>query len=187
MEKMIFSAKQPQITLSNKKALVLINEKENSHPVMDAEGNPTKDTLTEYEYDGVWIDDVLSEQDVLPKVKAYVIALITAYDSSKEVNNFTINGVDVWLDRSTRVALMRRCEAEKTSGVTTTTLWYGDTVFKMPVDTAITVLNEIEIYACKSFDVTAAHKAAVAELGNIEDLLTYDYKAGYPDNLVFSV
>lgn len=187
MEKMIFSAIQPQITLSNKKALVLINEKENSHPVMDAEGNPTKDTITEYEYDGVWIDDVLSEQDVLPKVKAYVIALITAYDSSKAVNNFTINGVDVWLDRSTRVALMRRYEAEKTSGVTITSLWYGESDFRMPVDTAIKVLNTIEIYACKSFDVTASHKAAVAELGNIEALLTYDYKAGYPEQINFKI
>lgn len=187
MEKMFFSAKQPNITLSNKKALVLMNEKENSHPVMDTEGNPTKDTITEYEYDGVWIDDVLSEQDVLQKVKAYVIALITAYDSSKAVNNFTINGVDVWFDRNKRVALMRRFEVEKANGIATTSLWYGESDFKMPVDTAITVLNEIEIYACKSFDVTASHKAAVAELSDIDALLTYDYKAGYPEPLNFKL
>lgn len=185
MEKMIFSAKQPQITLSNKKALVLINEKENSHPVMDAEGNPTKDTITEYEYDGVWIDNVLSEQDVPTKVREYVLGQITVYDSSKAVNNFTINGVSIWLDRNTRAALMRRFEAEKSSGVTDTTLWYGDGAFSMTVDTAIKVLNAIEIYACKSFDVTAAHKAAVAELTSIEDMLTYDFKAGYPEQLNF--
>lgn len=185
MEKMYFSEKQPQFTLSNKQALILLNEKVNEMPYLDMGGNPSGETITEYEYDGVWIDNVLSEHDILPKVREYVLGLITAYDSSKAVNNFTINGVSMWLDRNTRAALMRRFEAEKASGAADTTLWYGEGAFKMPVDTAIKVLNAIEIYACKCFDVTAAHKAAVAELTGIEELLTYDYKKGYPEQLNF--
>lgn len=143
--------------------------------------------VTRYQYDKTTILGVkdTDEESVITALKENTINHITAYDSSKAVNNFTINGVSIWLDRNTRAALMRRFEAEKASGAADTTLWYGEGAFKMPVDTAIKVLNAIEIYACKCFDVTAAHKAAVAELTGIEELLAYDYKKGYPEQLNF--
>lgn len=116
-----------------------------------------------------------------------VLRAITAYDSSANVNGFTIQGRRLWLDRNTRAALMRRFEAEKASGVKKTTLWYGEGKFDMPVDTAIQMLNAIEIYACKCFDVTAAHKAKVSELATIDEVIGYDYKTGYPEQLDFKI
>lgn len=129
------------------------------------------------------VKDPGKTEEVAKAVKQHVIDLITAYDTSENVNSFTIGGKSLWLDRNTRAALMRRFEAEKASGVEDTTLWYGDGKFEMPVDTAITMLNSIEIYACKCYDVTAAHKAAVEAQADIEELLNYDYTSGYPDKL----
>lgn len=116
-----------------------------------------------------------------------VLRAITVYDSSANVNGFTIQGKRLWLDRNTRAALMRRFEAEKASGVSETTLWYGDGKFEMPVDTAIQMLNAIEIYACKCFDVTAAHKAKVIGLASIDEVVGYDYNQGYPEQLEFKL
>lgn len=112
---------------------------------------------------------------------------IAVYDASSNVNSFTIGGMTLWLDRATRAALMRRFEAEKASGVEETTLWYGSAALKMPVETAISILNSIEIYACKCYDVTAAHKANVQALTTIEDVNAYDYTTDYPDKLEFTI
>lgn len=149
-------------------------------PVQTGEDTFEEKEVTKYAYDYLELKGVTS---VLDSVKAHVVDLITAYDTSSNVNSFTIGGKELWLDRNTRAALMRRFEAEKASGVETTTLWYGEGKFEMPVDTAIGMLNSIEIYACKCFDVTASHKAAVGELDSIEDVLNYDYTTGYPDKL----
>ena len=35
--------------------------------------------------------------------------------------------------------------------------------------------------------MAASHKKAVSELDNIEGVLTYDYKSGYPDKLKMEV
>lgn len=110
---------------------------------------------------------------------------IDVYDQSENVNSFIIQGVSMWLDRNTRAALMRRFEAEKATNITQTTLWYEDLALKMPVDNAIKILNEIEIYACKCYDVTAGHKAAVEALTTIADVNSYDYKTGYPNKISY--
>lgn len=144
--------------------------------------------ISKYGYDYLELQGVDASnliESVVEATKSYVVGLINAYDTSDKVNSFTIGGKGLWLDRNTRAALMRRFEAEKASGVETTTLWYGEGKFEMPVDTAIGMLNSIEIYACKCYDVTAAHKAAVGELTDIEEILNYDFASGYPDKLEF--
>lgn len=125
--------------------------------------------------------------DTVKSVKERKLTDIAVYDQSANVNSFTIQGETLWLDRNTRAALMRRFEAEKASGVSETTLWYGASAFKMPVDTAITMLNAIEIYACKCYDTTAAHKADVNALESIGEIEKYNYTSGYPDKLTFTI
>ena len=48
------------------------------------------------------------------------------------------------------------------------------------------MLNAIEIYACKCYDITAAHKAAVQAMTDFKDILSYDFKVGYPEKLSFT-
>ena len=52
---------------------------------------------------------------------------------------------------------------------------------------ASSLLSALEMYALECFNVTAAHKKSVSELDNIEEVLTYDYKSGYPEKLKMEV
>ena len=43
------------------------------------------------------------------------------------------------------------------------------------------------MYALECFNVTAAHKKAVAERTDIGAVLSYDYTKGYPEKLMMNV
>ena len=110
---------------------------------------------------------------------------IMYYDSSNEVNSFTIKGVSLWLDKETRTGLRFRFESEKALGKTETSLWYGDVMFKLQLDDAINMLHNVEIYASECYDNTQRNCKEVRELTDIEQLKSYDYKKGYPKRLIF--
>ena len=123
----------------------------------------------------------------LELAKTDKVAEITAYDTSSSVNGFKLNGMLVWLDKATRVGLMNSTTIAKAAGQETTTLWLGDAKLVVGCDKAIQLLSALEMYALECFNVTASHKAAVSELSTIEEVETYDYKAGYPKMLEMSV
>ena len=123
----------------------------------------------------------------LEQAKVDKIAEITAYDTSDKVNGFILNGLLVWLDKATRVGLMNSTTIAKSAGQKTTTLWLGGMKLVVDCDKAIQLLSALEMYALECFNVTASHKKAVSELDNIEAVLTYDYKSGYPDKLKMEV
>ena len=116
-----------------------------------------------------------------------MVAEITAYDSSSSVNSFLLNGMEVWLDKETRVGLMNSTTIAKSMGQEKTTLWLGSYQLEVECDKAIQLLSALEMYALECFNVTASHKKEVSELDNIEGVLTYDYKSGYPDKLKMEV
>ena len=121
------------------------------------------------------------------EAKEMLIADITAYDTSSAVNGFVLNGAVVWLDKATRVGLMNSTTIAKAMGQATTTLWLGDTKLEVVCDKAIQLLSALEMYALECFNVTAAHKKAVAELTDIAEVLSYDYTKGYPEKLTMEV
>lgn len=115
------------------------------------------------------------------------LSQITLYDKSAAVNSFLLNGMEVWLDKATRVGLMNSTTIAKSMGQEKTTLWLGSYQLEVDCDKAIQLLSALEMYALECFNVTAAHKKAVSELDNIEGVLTYDYKSGYPEKLKMEV
>ena len=121
------------------------------------------------------------------EAKEMLIADITAYDTSSAVNGFVLNGAVVWLDKATRVGLMNSTTIAKAMGQATTTLWLGETKLEVGCDMAIQLLSALEMYALECFNVTAAHKKAVAELTDIGEVLSYDYTKGYPEKLSMEV
>ena len=123
----------------------------------------------------------------LARAKREVLKHIEAYDTSSAVNGFVLNGTVVWLDKSTRVGLMNSTTIAKAMGQATTTLWLGDTKLEVGCDMAIQLLSALEMYALECFNVTAAHKKAVAELTDIGEVLSYDYTKGYPEKLSMNV
>lgn len=120
-------------------------------------------------------------------MKKAMLAYIEKYDASSSVNSFLLNGMQVWLDKATRVGLMNSTTIAKSMGQQKTTLWLGSYQLEVDCDKAIQLLSALEMYALECFNVTAAHKKAVSELDNIEGVLTYDYKSGYPDKLKMEV
>ena len=146
---------------------------------------------TQYAYDVYWLSlPSTAHHDasaVLSAAKTTMLAEITAYDSSVAVNSFLLNGMEVWLDKATRVGLMNSTTIAKSMGQEKTTLWLGSYQLEVECDKAIQLLSALEMYALECFNVTAAHKKAVSELDNIDGVLTYDYKSGYPDKLKMEV
>ena len=120
-------------------------------------------------------------------MKKAMLAYIEKYDASSSVNSFLLNGMEVWLDKATRVGLMNSTTIAKSMGQEKTTLWLGSYQLEVECDKAIHLLSALEMYALECFNVTASHKKAVSELDNIEGVLTYDYKSGYPDKLKMEV
>ena len=55
----------------------------------------------------------------------------------------------------------------------------------LPVDTAIAMLDAVNIYAMQCSGVTEAHEAAINALDTIEAVDAYDYTTGYPEKLNF--
>lgn len=120
-------------------------------------------------------------------MKKAMLHYIDVYDSSSAVNSFVLNGMEVWLDKATRVGLMNSTTIAKASGQKTTTLWLGGLKLVVDCDKAIQLLSALEMYALECFNVTASHKATVGELKTIEEVEAYNYKTGYPKMLEMSV
>ena len=194
MEKNVFMTQQPQIVFSgDNKVLVLLNEQQIAEQLgggVEA-GYPHAVERTAYQYDCYWLTLTTTVPHdataVLEAAKTEVETAITAYDSSSAVNSFLLNGMEVWLDKATRVGLMNSTSIAKNMGQEKTSLWLGSYQLEVDCDKAIQLLSALEMYALECFNVTAAHKKAVSELDNIEAVLTYDYKSGYPEKLKMEV
>lgn len=111
--------------------------------------------------------------------------MLLNYDKSSAVNEFFIQGIAIWLDKSTRVGLKLRFESELNLGKEETTLWYMGAKFSLPLENAIKMLFAIELYASECYDNTQYHISQISQLTTIEEIQNYDYMTGYPDKLKF--
>lgn len=190
MEKYYFEEAQPRLTIGDGVVLLLINGKEETEI---SGGMPNENGLATTEavvrkvwvYDGVRLETggMTSEAALTAAAQKMVLAEIDKHDTSSAVNGFILNGQRVWLDKATRVGLMNSTTIAKAMGQPTTTLWLGDVKLVVECDKAIQLLSALEMYALECFNVTAAHKKAVAEMSTVESVLGYDYKEGYPEML----
>ena len=140
-------------------------------------------TLKVYHAD--FVQRVSFFDNTLDVIKEEAIEQITEYDQSEDVNSFTLQGKQMWLPKETRVGLVNSVTIEKNAGKETTVLWFGGEKYELPVDTALQMLADLELYALECYNVTAAHKAAVNALESVEDVVAYDYTQGYPEKLNF--
>lgn len=192
---MIFEQKQPKVVVCKSgRAMIALNEQvvnttEKVPVCMDESGEMIYEELNEqqYEYDVCWLENVGSEEDVLGRAKEAVAAEITAYDSSSAVNGFILNGERVWLSFELRDRVYQGNERLQRIGRTDTTLWLGNHCYNLSIEQAQNIIIHIEAYAKDCYNVTAAHKAAVEKLQTVEEVLAYDYTAGYPEILTMSV
>ena len=194
MEKYYFNEAQPRLTVGDDVVLLLVNGKQETE-IMDGMPNENGLATTEaverkvWVYDGVRLETggMTSEAALTAAAQKMVFAEIEKHDTSPAVNGFILNGERVWLDKSTRVGLMNSTQIAKAMGKKTTALWFGGMQIEVNCDKAIGLLSALEMYALECFNVTAAHKKAVAELNTVEEVLGYDYTKGYPEQLKMEV
>ena len=194
MEKYYFNEAQPRLTVGDGVVLLLINGKEEteiSGGMPDENGLATTEAVGRkvWVYDGVRLETggMTSEAALTAAAQKMVLAEIEKHDTSPSVNGFMLNGQRVWLNKDTRVGLMNSTSIDKAMGKKTTTLWFGGMQIEVNCDKAIQLLSALEMYALECFNVTAAHKKAVAELNTVEEVLGYDYTKGYPEQLKMEV
>lgn len=139
-------------------------------------------------YEMVQIDfGIKAKPTELEVAKRKVLKAIDEYDVSMEVNSFFLNGLQVWLDKSTRVGLMNSLNIEKLAGKETSTLWFGNIKLDINTEAAIQMLSSLELYALECYNKTAEHKVNVENLTSVEDIINYDFTEGYPDKLNLNV
>lgn len=142
----------------------------------------------------VVIDHEPSAEDVSNLVSSYIIDIkkekisnVVLYDISNNVNVIEVNGISTWLDKATRVGLRNSLTVEKNAEHVNTTLYLNGIALVMPVDTALGILDAIELYAIDCYRTTESHKAAIAAATTIAEVEEYDYTAGYPTHPQFTV
>ena len=145
--------------------------------------NPSEDMILA---DG-WVEYISQPYvPTLEEAKNNKVSEILFYDSSSAVNEFSIGGVPMWLDKATRAGLLLRFEAEAKVGRTETTLWNDGQSYTLPLETAQQILIALELYASACYDNTQSHIAEVQKLESKEAVEAYDYTTGYPQKLAFN-
>ena len=124
-------------------------------------------------------------QPSIKEIRARKLNELRLYDSSEEVNQFCIDNTHGWWNKATRVGLMNSIAIEKASGRTETNIWLDNTLFVLPVEKAIDMLQQIELYALMCYNTTQGHINAINQLETKEEIEVYNFKTGYPGKLNF--
>lgn len=130
-------------------------------------------------------DKILNPSDTLNQMKNEKIIDIDNYDKSSEINSFSYQGKEYWLPRETRVSVMNTANILKNNNISDMDLWLDTTHVRLPVESIIQMLTQLEKYALECYNRTAQHKLNVLNLSTEEEVASYNYKTGYPKKLQF--
>lgn len=135
------------------------------------------------------LTEVFNHEPTIEDIKTWFINnVIKPYDNTNAVNSITIKHGDVslpyWLERKDRAQMESSVKNMMDKGDKTYRLDFREQGFTLEVDCEklIAALETMEYYATQCYRVTTDHIFAVNKLTTIEEVLSYDYKAGYPDN-----
>ncbi|MFR9574307.1 MAG: hypothetical protein SNG79_01445 [Rikenellaceae bacterium] len=164
------------------------------------------------EQEGVsYLEEIFDHEPSLDEMKAVVAEGIGLYDESSDVSSFAMGDVSMWLDKSTRTGLaltistlLGNVETEVRANAdgmteeeiltsiasqtaqTTVRLWSYDTPpvpFDLPIEDMQSMLGVLETYAKATFDQTQLHKSEAYALTTTDEVLSYNYRVGYPDKI----
>lgn len=131
-------------------------------------------------------DPVISLEDA----KAVALAGLYAYDSSDEVNTCSVNGVNLWLDKSSRALF--RMQAQDSADDAEFTLYGFDgssvtlTCVTLTCVQLKALLSTLESYAMATYGVTRHHETVIKALKDVAAVQSYDFTNGYPEPLVMT-
>lgn len=127
------------------------------------------------------------EIPALEPIRTMLLAKITEYDLSENVNSFLLNGMHAWFDKVLRTSIERQIQARQSMGQETAPIAYGNVILQVPIEAGLGMLSQLEVYASDCYNQTTEHKAAVSAINDEKELLAYDYKVGYPEKLSFTI
>ena len=148
--------------------------------------NPTDEMLFADGWE-LYVEPEPTEEELFNESKKFKMDEVIRYDSSREVNEFYIQGMPIWLDKATRSGLMLRFNSELALKKENTTLWYEGYSFTLPLNSAMQMLYALEVYASECYDNTQLHLANIEKMDNIDDIKNYDITTGYPNKLTFNL
>lgn len=149
-------------------------------------GIPSVELLESWGFEE-WIEPEPTPEEVLERSRQEKLSALEAFDSSDAINSFEVGGVSLWVPADKRAVLRTSIEAYKALGAESITkVWEGEE-YTFPITAWDTMLNQVEVYASECFNQTQRHKAAIEELGSVEDVDGYDFTEGYPERLRFEV
>lgn len=126
----------------------------------------------------------------IEQIRANKIAEIQSYDISNNVNEFIYNNNKLWFDSALRGKILQGLFAEQRTGndqqLTKLVDPTSSITIEMKVIDAIDLLDSIELYAKKCFNITTQHINYIKELNNIDEIKSFDITLDYPDKLVFN-
>ena len=146
--------------------------------------NPTEEQMIAAGWQ-VYVEPEPTNAEKLAAAKTEKIAQIETYDSSPNVEQFTINGTPMWLNHELRQQLWISLAAYEAASKEYMTKWFNGIEFTFSTHDWGLMLNALEIYAAEALNTTEMHKAAVTAMTRRKDVEDYDYTAGYPEKLHF--
>lgn len=125
-----------------------------------------------------------TEEELLQAAIVQKINDIRFYDSSDEINSFTVGSLKMWLDKQERCILYAALIAHEQLGMDTMTKIYHGHTFTYPLAQWRQLLAMIECYATDCLNCTETHVTTCKSLTNREEVQAYNYKTGYPEPLI---
>ena len=146
--------------------------------------NPTEEQMLEAGWH-IYTEPEPPAEQLLAEAKMEKRIQIDHYDSSPNVEQFTINGTPMWLGHELRQQIRTSAEAYSAAGYDAMTKVFNGAEFTFPITTWLQMLNALEVYAAESLNTTERHKNNVNAMDNVQDVIDYDYTTGYPEKLRF--
>lgn len=147
------------------------------------EGRTRFASVAEYKemYDGMCIN----EERQVEMLREKLLAEIRRYDKSGAVEDFTIQGIHLWLNSEMRNKVRENLETAQQKGEGDVILRYAGLAFPMSVVMGWQLYYAVLDYARTTWDATEIHLAKVEKLTTLTEILAYDYTQGYPGKLSF--
>lgn len=149
----------------------------------------TKDNVIRYFFskfnDKVFYKDVKNKLSTF-ELKELIKQTINEYDSSNFVNGFIYNNQEYWFDKNTRISLLHSVDIiSKTSD--TFILWLRDKSININCTKLINFLNELEIYAIETKNITNQHLANIDNTNDRNELINYNITENYPNKITLNI
>ena len=152
--------------------------------------NPSDEQLVAAGYTE-YVEPEPTPEQLLERAKQQKIAEIEAYDQSDAVNGFEVvkdgQAITAWIEPEKRSNYRGSLEDCVLLGVADIEVPIAGMLIPMTVADARVKLAQVQLYADSCTIVTESHKAAILLLQSVQAVKEYDFTAGYPPKLTFSV